>query len=97
MERKSYESNYKAEAVKLARESSVRRAAQKLGISEYTLRNWVEAAKIRPDNPFIGSGRKYVPSEEAEKIALRKENQELKHANEILKEALSFFVKSQKK
>jgi len=95
--RTKYEKSFKEEAVKLAAETSVSKAAQSLGVSAYTLRKWVENAKNRPDNPFIGSGHKYIPAQEAEKAALIKENRELKRANEILKEALGFFAKSQKK
>jgi transposase len=51
----------------------------------------------RPDNPFVGSGKKYVSAADAEKAALLKENRELKRANDILKEALGFFASSQKK
>ena len=58
-------------------------------------RNWVENAKYRPDNPFVGSGHKYISAADAEKAAFLKENRELKRANEILKEALGFFAASQ--
>jgi len=75
----------------------VNRAAQSLGIHENTIRNWVNNVTNRADNPFIGSGRKYVPAQEAEKAALMKEIKELKRANEILKEALGFFAASQKR
>jgi transposase len=68
-----------------------------LGLHENTLRNWIKSVNERSDNPFIGSGRKYIPAQEAEKMALMKENRELKRANEILKEALGFFAASQKK
>jgi transposase len=92
-----YEKSFKEEAVKLAEDTSVSQAAQSLGLHENTLRNWIRNSKKRPDNPFIGSGHKYIPAEEAEKAALLKENRELKRANEILKEALGFFAASQKK
>jgi len=95
--RKKYDASFKEEAVKLAKETSVSKAAESLGVSVYTLRNWVGNAKYRPDNPFIGSGNKYVSAQDAEKAALMKENRELKRANEILKEALGFFAVSQKK
>jgi transposase len=97
MGRKKYDKSFKEEAVKLANEIGSPRAAESLGISVYTLRNWVENAKNRPDNPFIGSGRKYISAADAERAALLKENRELKRANEILKEALGFFAASQKK
>ena len=81
----------------MALETNVSQAARNLGISMHTLRNWVENTRYRPDNPFIGSGRKYIPTKDAEMVALQKENKELKRANEILKEALGFFAVSQKK
>ena len=95
--RKKYDISFKEEAVKLAQETNVKKAAEGLGISVYTLRNWVENARYRPDNPFIGSGNKYISAKDAEKAAMVKEIKELKRANEILKEALGFFAASQKK
>jgi transposase len=95
--RRAYDKSFKEEAVKLAQETNVSSAARSLGIHENTLRNWVKNSVERADNPFIGSGRKYVPAQEAKEAALLKENRELKRANEILKEALGFFAASQKK
>lgn len=95
--RRTYDRNFKEEAVKLAKETSVNKAARSLGLHVNTVRNWVKSATERADNPFIGSGRKYIPAQEAEKAALMKEVRELKRANEILKEALGFFASSQKK
>jgi transposase len=97
MEKRTYDRSFKEEAVKLADETSVNRAARSLGIHENTLRGWVRKAKERPDNPFIGSGRKYISGQDTEKAALEKEIKELRRANEILKEALGFFAASQKK
>ena len=96
-ERNKYDKKFKEEAVKLALETNVSAAARNLGIKENTLRNWVNRTKERPDNPFIGSGQKYVSAQDAEKAAFIKEIRELKRANEILKEALGFFAVSQKK
>jgi transposase len=95
--RSKYDKSFKEEAVKLAKETSVNKAARSLGLHENTLRNWVKSTTERADNPFIGSGRKYIPAQEAEKAALIKEVRELRRANEILKEALGFFAASQKK
>ena len=92
-----YDRSFKEEAIKLAEETNVSKTARSLGIHENTLRNWVKSARERPDNPFVGSGHKYISAKEAEKAALLKENRELKRANEILKEALGFFAVSQKK
>jgi transposase len=95
--RKTYDKSFKEEAVKLAKETNISRAAASLGLHDNTLRNWVMNTKERADNPFIDSGRKYFSTQEAEKAALMKENRELKRANEILKETLGFFAASQKK
>jgi transposase len=95
--RKNYDKSFKEEAVKLAKETSICKTARSLGLHENTLRNWIKNDRERPDNPYIGSGRKYMTAQDAEKAALMKENRELKRANEILKEALGFFAASQKK
>jgi transposase len=95
--RKNYDRSFKEEAVKLAKETNVSSAARSLGIHENTLRKWFKNSMERPDNPFIGSGRKYVSAQDAEKATLLKENRELKRANDILKEALGFFAASPKK
>ena len=73
----SYEANFKGEAVKLAKETSARKASKDLGIPENTIRNWIRASETRADTPFIGSGRKYISPEDAEKAALLKEVREL--------------------
>jgi transposase len=95
--RKSYDSSFKEEAVKLAEATNVSSAARSLGLHENTLRNWVKNVRERPNNPFVGSGRKYISVQDADTAALLKENRELKRANEILKEALGFFAVSRKK
>jgi transposase len=95
--RKSYDRSFKEEAVKLAEATNVSSAARSLGIHENTLRNWVKNIRGRPDNPFVGSGRKYISAQDADRAALLKENRDLKRANEILKEALGFFAASRKK
>jgi transposase len=92
-----YEASFKEEAVKLAKEIGVSKASINLGVPENTIRNWLKLTSQRPSQPFVGSGRKYITSEEARVTALEKEVRELKRANEILKEALGFFVVSQKK
>lgn len=97
LNRQKYDTSFKEEAVKLANETNISSAARNLGVHENTLRKWVKNTMERPDNPFIGSGKKYVSPQDAEKAALMKEIRELHRANEILKEALGFFAASQKK
>jgi len=61
--------------------------AVKLGVSAETVRKWVRRAEVD-----VGT-RPGVPSEEsAELKRLRRENAELRRANEILKSASAFFA-----
>jgi transposase len=92
-----YEASFKEEAVKLSNEIGVSKSSINLGVPENTIRNWIKLTEERPKQPFIGSGHKYITPEEAKVSALEKEVRELKRANEILKEAIGFFVVSQKK
>jgi transposase len=60
--------------------------ASKLGVSSETLRKWVRRAEID------SGARPGVTSGEAEELKkLRRENAELRRANEILKSAACFF------
>jgi transposase len=60
---------------------------QLLGVNPATLRGWVEAAG-RP----AGAAAERGAGESAELARLRKENAELRRANEILKTASAFFA-----
>ncbi len=68
--------------------SAIVSISRKLGIgSPETLRKWVRRAKIDAGQ------RPGVTSEESEQIkALKRENAELRRANEILKSASAFFA-----
>lgn len=67
---------------------SVRRVAEKLGVNEETVRYWVREA------PADKGGRSGLTSEQLDELKeLRKENAELRRANEILKAASSFFAR----
>jgi transposase len=64
----------------------ITRVARQLGVGDESLRLWVKRAEIDGGiRPGITS------SEQAEIAELRKENRELKRANEILQAAASFF------
>jgi transposase len=66
---------------------SRRRIGELLGINPGTLRGWIERAEV-------DAGVRPGPSSEehAELVRLRKENAELRRANEILKTASAFFA-----
>ena len=102
---RTYDMEYKAQAVKLAQEIGGHKAAEELGVPDGTIYCWVKAFK---------EGRLNVPSAvhtpdnalslNEELIELRKrireqekEIQRLKEENEILGEASAFFAASRRK
>ena len=85
---RSYAPEFNAEAVRLVRTSSapVTAIARDLGISVWSLRNWVTSAQA-PSSP---------PLKEAERVELqrlRREVRELRMERDILKTATAFFAK----
>ena len=66
-----------------------RHVGELLGIAPATLRNWIEAAE-RKDSPTISTSDSDAGLDEVRR--LRKENAELRRANEILKTASAFFA-----
>jgi transposase len=94
---RKYDKEFKEEAVKLSDEVGVKQAAAQLGIPYYTLTEWRQKRKAFGDHAFVGSGiRRDAPLSEKER-ELMKQVRELQKANEILKDALSFFAKDRKK
>ena len=96
---KRYDKQFKEEAVRLAHEIGTRRAAEQLGISYHTLTSWRRSKQEHGNTAFVGSGHSYrttaglTPREQE----LQREVDELRRANEILKDALGFFAKDRKK
>ena len=89
---KKYPNELRARAVRLWRESDpkpvIRRLAEQLGVHPEALRNW-----IRQDEADRGQRGDRPTSGELEELRrLRRENAELKRANEILKAAAAFFA-----
>ncbi len=73
----------------LDQEQTVASAARDLGLTESSLRNWVEQA--RADRTH---GRTGLTTAEREELArLRKENRILQEERDILKKATAFFAK----
>lgn len=75
-------------------EIGVKKAAEQLGINYSTLADWRKTRNRKAKEERIASDKS--PLNERE-LALHKEIQELKKANEILKDALGFFVVDRKK
>jgi transposase len=89
--RRSFTDEYKASAVRLVLDEgqTVAAAARDLGLTESSLRNWVEHA--RADRTV---GKTGLTTAEREELArLRKENRILLEEREILKKATAFFAK----
>lgn len=89
---RKYPQELRERAVRLWRESEPRQpishVAKKLGVHPEALRNW-----IRQDEADRGERTDRPSTDELELIRqLRRENQELKRVNEILRLASSFFA-----
>ena len=87
--RRKFTDEFKAETVKLIRESgrTVASVARELDLTETAVRSWVKRAAAS------GSEEALSPDERAELRRLRKENRELRMEKEILRKATAFFAK----
>ena len=92
---KRYPAELKERAVRMVRElrlqdpadrTVVSRVARQLGIGDESLRSWVKQAEID-----AGQRAGLTSDEQAELKRLRKENFELRRANDILQAAATFF------
>jgi len=91
--RPPYPSEFKAEAVKLARSSEkpLSELARDLGVSTATLHNWLK-------QQHIDTGKRHgLTTDEREELRrLRKENKVLKEEREVLRKATAFFAREEK-
>jgi len=93
---RTYDAEFRIEAVKLANEIGATKAAKELNMPSGTLDTWVHKAK---NGTLAGAG---IPPKTAISLAeenkrLKQENRELKRANDILSKAAAFFAASQRK
>jgi transposase len=89
-----YGNEFRDEAVRLVieTESSIPEIARDLGVSVWTLRDWVKKYKEK-----TGTSRATRPeSVEEENRRLRRENAVLKQEREILKKAAAYFAREQR-
>ena len=101
---RTYDNEYKAQAVKLAQEIGGAKAAKELGIPDGTIYCWVKAFK---EGRLSASEASHTPKNALslnELIELRKRVKEqdkeirrLKEENEFLEEASAFFAASRRK
>ena len=89
-----YSKEFKEQTLLLSDEIGVKKAAEQLGINYYTITDWRKVRSRKAREERIASDKS--PLNERER-AMQREIQELKKANEILKDALSFFVVDRKK
>ncbi len=82
-----YSEEFKEEALALARETSVSSASGKLGVSTKTIYGWRQQKRLSEAPEAVSGGM------EAQNRQLRREIEELRQANTILKKALGFFGK----
>ena len=89
---KRYDQNFKVEALKLSDDIGVKKACEQLNVTYGTLAGWRKrrAKKNKEEKNVDGDIQK-------ENNRLKKEIAELKNANEVLKDALTFFVQDRKK
>ena len=88
-----YSKEFRAEAIRLSDEIGSKKAAAQLGIPYYTLAEWRKQGKRA-----VGKTEVLSDAEIRQRYReLEKENAELREANNILKDALGFFAKDQKK
>ena len=89
--KQAYTVEFKLLAVKrVADGQSIPALANELGMSDQTLRNWVNA---REAGKLNGAGSKVVTAEAMELSRLRAEVARLKRENEIIKNAAAYFAR----
>ena len=90
MKRKSYATEFKIQALELAKQSgSMAEAARQLGISDSLLQSWKKMYNFSIDAKGKGAGEAIADTEEIKR--LRKQVSDLEKSNYILKRAAAFF------
>ena len=94
--RKSYEKQFKLEAVKLVEQNgkSVAAVARDLGIDANRLHHWKRQFSDHGMTAFPGNGRLLPQDEEVRR--LQRENALLREERDILKKAMGYFTNNEK-
>ena len=94
-ERRKFSPEFKAETVKLVRESgkAVGEVARELDLTETALRHWVQQADIDQGKGPEGA---LTTAEKEELTKLRRENRTLRMERDLLKKWAAFFAKESK-
>ena len=88
----TYSKEFKQQAIKLSDEIGTQKASEQLGLSYFTLGGW----RKKENRKQIMNEKTTAPLTEREK-KLMKEIEELREANNILKDAFYFFVNDRKR
>ena len=90
--RRSFNAEFKAEAVRLVREGgkSVSQVAKDLDLTDSALRNWLVRAEA---GGVVAPLAACSTAEREELVRLRKENRQLTMERDFLKKAAAFFAK----
>ena len=102
---RTYTEEFKAQAIKLAKEVGRKRAAEELGIPKNTLGTWLHKAKTGEVDPGAGEQTPETALTLAAEVqelrkqlkAQEKEIKRLNELNEFLEEASAFFAASRRK
>ena len=96
MEKKTYDAAFKKEAIRLVEDQGEKTAtvAKKLGVTNKTMYRWV--SEYRREGSAAFPGRGHLKPDDAVMRRLKRENEELREENEILKKAAAIFPKHQK-
>jgi transposase len=94
--RRSYDAEFKRDAVKLVTEGGRRASevAKGLGINENLIYRWIKQHAEDARNSFPGKGR--LKPEDEELRQLKKELQDTKEERDILKKVVGIFSKTQR-
>ena len=92
----TYSKEFKQQAIKLSDEIGTQKACEQLGLSYFTLGGWRKKENRKRLMDEKTAENITTPLTEREK-KLMKEIEELREANNILKDAFSFFVNDRKR
>ena len=92
----TYSKEFKQQAIKLSDEIGTQKACEQLGLSYFTLGGWRKKENRKQIMNEDTTENTTTPLTERER-KLMKEIEELREANNILKDAFSFFVNDRKR
>jgi len=94
---RKYSKTFKREICELVIKEEIKTKviAERFGISQIMIYRWLDEYKTYGEEAFVGRG--YQRKEEMKIKKLKKENEELRMENEILKKAAAYFSRTKEK